>query len=87
MSKLMFNMSNFCQAFVKCFSGVLWTYLVYCDALIISSYGDELARLSGLARLGEMIFIPRSYEMFFLSSIKKFGMSMEKDYLIKYFLQ
>ena len=37
-----------------------------------SSYGDELARLGGLAHLGEMIFIPRSYGIFYLSSIKKF---------------
>ena len=50
------------------------------------SYGGELARLSGLARLGEMIFIPHSHGIFYLSSIKKF-MSLEKDYLIKYFLQ
>ena len=51
------------------------------------SYGGELARLSGLARLGEMIFIPRSHGIFYLSSIKKFVMSLEKDCLIKYFLQ
>ena len=36
------------------------------------SYEGELARLGGLARLGEMIFIPRSYGIFYLSSIKKF---------------
>ena len=36
------------------------------------SYGGELARLGGLARLGEIIFIPRSYGIFYLSSIKKF---------------
>ena len=51
------------------------------------SYGGELARLRGLARLGEMIFIPRSHGIFYLSSIKKFVMSLEKDCLIKYFLQ
>ena len=51
------------------------------------SYGGELARLSGLARLGEMIFIPRSHGIFYLSSVKKFVMLLEKDYLIKYFLQ
>ena len=51
------------------------------------SYGGDLARLSGLARLGEMIFIPRSSGIFYFSSIKKFIMSLEKDYLIKYFLQ
>ena len=47
------------------------------------SYGGQLARLDGLARLGEMIFIPRSYGIFYLSSIKKFVMSLEKDCLIK----
>ena len=36
------------------------------------SYGGVLAWLGGLARLGEMIFIPRSYGIFYLSSIKKF---------------
>ena len=36
-----------------------------------------------LARLGEMIFIPRSHRIFYISSIKKFAMSLEKDYLIK----
>ena len=51
------------------------------------SYGGEWARLSGLARLGEMIFIPRSHGIFYLSSINKLVMSLEKDYLIKYFLQ
>ena len=35
-------------------------------------YGGELTRLGGLARVGEMIFIPRSYGIFYLSSIKKF---------------
>ena len=49
------------------------------------SYGGELARLNGLARLGEMIFIPRSHGILYLSSIKKFVMSLEKDCLIKYF--
>ena len=47
------------------------------------SYGGELARLGRLARLGEMIFIPRSYIIFYLSSIKKFVMSLKKDCLIK----
>ena len=32
----------------------------------------ELARFGGLARLGEMIFIPSSYGIFYLSSIKNF---------------
>ena len=51
------------------------------------SRGGELARISGMARLGEMVFIPSSHRIFYLSSIKKFVMSLEKDYLIKYFLQ
>ena len=38
------------------------------------SYGGELAQLGGLARLGEVIFITRSYGIFYLSSIKKFAM-------------
>ena len=33
------------------------------------SYGGELAQLGGLAHLGEIIFIPRSYGIFCLSSI------------------
>ena len=44
------------------------------------SYGGELTRLGGLARVGEMIFIPRSHGIFYLSSIKKFVMSLEKDF-------
>ena len=51
------------------------------------SYRGKLARLSGLVRQGEMIFIPRSHGVFYLSSIKKIVMSLEKDYLIKYVLQ
>ena len=53
------------------------------------SYGGELAHLGGLAHLGEMIFIPRSYEIFYLSSIKKFLLCRWKNniYLIKQFLQ
>ena len=61
--------------------------LSFSDILRGCSNRGELARLSGLARLGEMIFIPRSNGDFYLSSIKKFAMSLEKDYLIKYFLQ
>ena len=34
--------------------------------------------------LGEMIFIPRLYGIFYLSSIKTF-MSLEKYYLMKHF--
>ena len=40
---------------------------------------DELAWLSGLAHLGEMIFISRLYGIFRLASIKRFVMSLEKD--------
>ena len=47
------------------------------------SYGGELARLGGLAHLDEMTFISRSYGIFYLSSIKKFVMSLKKDCLIK----
>ena len=47
------------------------------------SYGGELARLGGLAILGEMTFIPRLHGIFYLSSTKKFVMSLEKDCLIK----
>ena len=46
------------------------------------SYGGELARLGRLAGLGEMIFIPRSYGISYLSSIRKFFMLLEKK-LIK----
>ena len=42
-----------------------------------------LGGLGGLAHLGEMIFIPRPYGIFYLSSIKRFVMSLEKDCLIK----
>ena len=44
------------------------------------SYGGELAWLGGLARLGEMIFIPCLYGIFYLSSIKKFVISLEKNW-------
>ena len=44
-----------------------------------------LARLGGLAHLGEMIFIPRSYGIYCPSSIKTFVVSLEKGYLIKDF--
>ena len=47
-------------------------------ALRDCSYGGELARLGGLTRLGEMIFIPHSYGIFYLSSIKKSVMSLER---------
>ena len=50
-------------------------------------YGSELSRLGGLNDQDEMIFIPRSYGIFYLSSVKKFVMSLEKDFLIKSFLQ
>ena len=42
----------------------------------------ELVRLDGLAQLDEMIFIPCSYGTFYLTSIKKFVMSLEKDHII-----
>ena len=43
------------------------------------SYGGELARLGRLADLGEMIFIPRSYGISYLSSVRKF-MLLEKNW-------
>ena len=43
-----------------------------------------MARLGGLAHLGEMIFIPRSYGIFYLTSIKKFLSSLEKIVLITF---
>ena len=39
------------------------------------------SRLDGLADLGEMIFIQRLYGIFYLTSIKTFVMSLEKDRL------
>ena len=41
---------------------------------------DELARLGELAHQGKMFFIPRSNGVFYLTSIKKFVMSQEKDF-------
>ena len=46
----------------------------------------ELARLSGLAHLGDMNFIPRCYGIFCLSSVKKLVMSLEKNCLMKHVL-
>ena len=40
----------------------------------------KLARIGGLGHLGEMIFISRSYGIFYLISIKKFVISLKKDY-------
>ena len=37
---------------------------------------------AGLAHLGEMVFIPRSYEIFYLTSTKEFVMSLEKGFSI-----
>ena len=39
----------------------------------------ELVQLSGLVHPGEMIFIPRSYGICYVTSIKKFVMSLEKN--------
>ena len=39
----------------------------------------QVARLDGLAHVSEMIFIPHSYGIFYLTLMKKFDMSMEKD--------
>ena len=46
------------------------------------SYDGELPRLGGLPRLVEMIFVPRSYGIFYLTLVKKFVMSLIKDCLI-----
>ena len=40
---------------------------------------NELARVSGLPHLSEMIFILRSDRIFYLPSIKNFVLSQEKD--------
>ena len=37
---------------------------------------------AGLAHLGEMVFNPRSYEIFYLTSTKEFVMSLEKGFSI-----
>ena len=39
----------------------------------------ELALLDGLAHLGGMIFNPSSYGIFYLTSIKKFVLSLETN--------
>ena len=39
---------------------------------------SDLARQCGMAYLGEMIFIPCSYGIFYLISIKNFVISLEK---------
>ena len=46
----------------------------------------ELARLSGLAHLVDMNFIPRCHGIFCLSSVKKLVMSLEKNCLMKHVL-
>ena len=61
----------------------IYNMLFFLEAFRDCSYGGELAQLDGLALLGEVIFIPRSYGMFYLSSIKKFVILPEKDCLIK----
>ena len=61
--------------------------MIFVKFLRSCSCSGELDCLSGLARLGEMIFFSRSHRILYVSSIKKFIMSLEKDGLIKYFLQ
>ena len=56
----------------------------------------EQAQHGGPVHLGEMIFILHSYEIFYCTSIEKFGLSLEKYcfdhtvfkqfYVLKYFL-
>ena len=53
------------------------------SGLTSGSYEGQLTRLGKLACLGKMIFIPRTYGMFYLGSIEKFVMSLEKDRMIK----
>lgn len=59
----------------------------YLDHLILDTtngsflWGD-LARLDELAHLGEKIFIPRTCKIFYLISMKKFVMSLEKDKVV-----
>ena len=43
------------------------------------SYEKELARLGWLAHLDELIFISRSYGVFYLTSSKNFDVLLEKD--------
>ena len=47
--------------------------------IIVLFIWGELVRVGGLAQLDEMIFIPRSYEIFYLTSLKNFVMSLEKN--------
>ena len=42
---------------------------------------SELAQVGGLTHPGEVIFIPRSYGIFYLILMKKFVISLEKDCL------
>ena len=53
-------------------------FVKFLDIFRGCSYGGELARLGGLARLGEITFSSRSYGIFYLSPIKKFVMLLEK---------
>ena len=55
------------------FSSLLWGW----------SYGGKLARLDGLAFLAEMTFISRLHGIFYLNSIKKVVISLEKNCLNK----
>ena len=50
----------------------IFNIVVYISNISNCSYGGELTRLGRLARLDEMIFIPCSYGIFCLSSIKRF---------------
>ena len=88
---LCINSLKFCTVFIVCqvegYENILKLtpdHLLYVLSFFRGcSYGCELARLGGLARLGEMIFIPRSYGIFHLSSTNKFITSLQKDCLIR----
>ena len=69
---------------VVCDLKIWWKCFRFTEGLFI---WGALALLGGLAHLGEMIFITRSYGIFYLSSIKKFVVSLDKNCLIKHFLQ
>ena len=69
------------------------SYSIHCNELLwkedfpkeVLSYGGNLARSRRLPALGVMIFIPLLYGNFYLSSIKKFIMSLEKDWSICFY--
>ena len=61
-----FCLRSVCYAVNSVLKPLLWELFIW----------GELARLGGVAHLDEMIFILRSYGIFYISSIKKFVMSL-----------